>query len=313
MKAAGRSGGPGPCRPPRRRRGRRGASSVGAVAQQVAQVGLRRWRTGRCGACRRRSGGCGRSRRRRLGDAGDDADVARGRRGSATATAGARPPGHGVEREDGVDGGDDLGLRARPRRPPTAPEASSGMNSMKRTSMPLARPKAARSTISSSLTPRITTTLSFTGVSPASRAASMPASTRSRSSRRVSSRKRSRRRVSSEMLTRRRPAATRSAAMAVEGRGVGGDAQVGAERRPAARPAPGGGPAAVGSPPVSRMASTPRRSTITRASRSISSKVASPDRVKFAVARLRRKLERPGSGRPDRERAWRRLPVRLRS
>ena len=92
--------------------------------------------------------------------------------------------------------------RARPGRSSTRRRASSGMNSMKRTPKPVSRPKRARSTTSSSLTPRITTTLTFTGSRPASRAASMPASTSSSSSRRVSARKRSGRSVSSETLIR---------------------------------------------------------------------------------------------------------------
>ena len=44
--------------------------------------------------------------------------------------------------------------------------ASSGMNSMKRTATPRSRPKRAKSTASSSLTPRITTTLTLTGAEP---------------------------------------------------------------------------------------------------------------------------------------------------
>ena len=66
-----------------------------------------------------------------------------------------------------------------------SPCASSGMNSMKRMPTPLSRPKRARSTTSSSLTPRITTAFTFTGERPASIAASMPAITRGSSSRLV--------------------------------------------------------------------------------------------------------------------------------
>ena len=51
------------------------------------------------------------------------------------------------------------------------------MNSMKRTSTSWSRPNVARSTISSSLTPRSTTALILTGANPASLAASMPSST----------------------------------------------------------------------------------------------------------------------------------------
>jgi hypothetical protein len=64
------------------------------------------------------------------------------------------------------------------------------MNSMKRISTPRSRPKVARATISSSLIPRWTTVLIFTGTKPASRAAETPSSTRSSSSRRVISTKR---------------------------------------------------------------------------------------------------------------------------
>ena len=60
------------------------------------------------------------------------------------------------------------------------PSASSGMNSMKRTSTPLRRPNSTNAAISSSLTPRMTTQLTFTGSNPAAMAASMPSSTRSR-------------------------------------------------------------------------------------------------------------------------------------
>ena len=42
--------------------------------------------------------------------------------------------------------------------------ASSGMNSMNRTLTPRSRPNVAKSTISSSLTPRMSTTLTLTGV-----------------------------------------------------------------------------------------------------------------------------------------------------
>ena len=55
--------------------------------------------------------------------------------------------------------------------------ASSGMNSMNRTMRPVSRAKPARSMISSSLTPAITTTLTFTGASPACSAASIASST----------------------------------------------------------------------------------------------------------------------------------------
>ena len=86
------------------------------------------------------------------------------------------------------------------------------MNSMKRTSTSCSRPNRARSTISSSLTPRSMTALILTGEKPASFAASMPSSTRSNSSRRVISRNRSARNVSRLMLTRSRPASRSSCA-----------------------------------------------------------------------------------------------------
>jgi hypothetical protein len=59
------------------------------------------------------------------------------------------------------------------------------MNSMKRTTTPSSRPNRAKSTTSSSFTPRVSTTLTFTGSSPAATAARMPASTSGSSSRRV--------------------------------------------------------------------------------------------------------------------------------
>ena len=83
---------------------------------------------------------------------------------------------------------------------------------MKRMPTPRSRPNAARSTTSSSFTPRITTAFTFTGSRPAASAASMPASVRSSSSRRVSARNVSRRSVSSETFTRRSPASRSFAA-----------------------------------------------------------------------------------------------------
>ena len=102
---------------------------------------------------------------------------------------------------------------------------------MKRMPIPRSRPKRARSTISSSFTLRITTAFTFTGASPASIAASMPAITRSSSSRRVSARKRSRRSVSSETFTRSRPAAREIVRNLGELHAVGRERQVDAERR----------------------------------------------------------------------------------
>ena len=105
------------------------------------------------------------------------------------------------------------------------------MNSMNRMPTPRSRPKRARSTISSSLTPRITTALTFTGARPASSAASMPAITRSSSSRRVSARKRSRCSVSSETFTRLRPACREVVGDLGQLHAVGGEREVDAERR----------------------------------------------------------------------------------
>ena len=110
----------------------------------------------------------------RLGDAGDHPDVADAvgvaealGRLDVLAVVGPRHR-QALEREDRVDAFEDLAARGRPRPGVQAPSASSGMNSMKRTPTPRSRPKAARSTTSSSLTPRITTQLTFTGSSPAS-------------------------------------------------------------------------------------------------------------------------------------------------
>ena len=155
--------------------------------------------------------------------------------------------------------------------------ASRGMNSMNRTSKPLSRPNRAKSTISSSLMPRIITALTFTGFSPAARAASIPSSTRSRSFRRVSSSNRSGRRESREMLIRRSPAAAslsarrpKVAPLVVRARSTFKAASFSTSTGKLAR--------TVGSPPVRRMLSIPRRSTINLAMRSISSKVSRSSR-----------------------------------
>jgi hypothetical protein len=71
----------------------------------------------------------------------------------------------------------------------------------------------AKSTISSSLTPRISTQLIFTGRKPAPRAASTPSSTWSRASRWVKAKNRSGLSESHEMLIRRNPAWRRSTAI----------------------------------------------------------------------------------------------------
>ena len=83
--------------------------------------------------------------------------------------------------------------------------ASSGMNSIKRTSMPRARPKRTNSGMSGSFRPLMATELIFTW-NPASRAASIPAKTRGRSSRRLMIRKRSRSSVSRCTFKRCKPA-----------------------------------------------------------------------------------------------------------
>ncbi len=74
---------------------------------------------------------------------------------------------------------------------------------MKRTTTPWAPPKAAKSRISSSLTPRMSTQLT---------AAAIPSSTRCSDSRRVMAANRSGRSESHEMVTRRRPARRRRVA-----------------------------------------------------------------------------------------------------
>ena len=125
----------------------------------------------------------------RLGDARDDADDAAGMpaaagRGSGTARPALAPRTDRLEREDLGDAAHDLGLghHLGVLQPPSA---SRGMNSMKRTITPSSRPKRAKSTTSSSLTPPMSTTLTFTGSRPASLAASMPSRTLASSSRRV--------------------------------------------------------------------------------------------------------------------------------
>ena len=112
----------------------------------------------------------------------------------------------------GVDAGEDL-LAWHYLRRSQVSSASRGMNSMNRTTRPVSRPKAARSTISSSLTPAITTTLIFTGASPAASAASIASRTFDSEPRRRTAAKRSGRNESQLMLTRFKPAATSSAAM----------------------------------------------------------------------------------------------------
>src|SRR5579875_3711918 len=164
------------------------------------------------------------------------------------------------------------------------PEASRGMNSMNRGCTPFSLPKVAKSTASSSLRPRTVTTLSLTGSIPASRAASIPSSTRGSWSLLVTSAKRSGRSESQEMLTRRRPAARRSPAssrrvapLVVMARSTGSPVE-GTFSPASISTRTGRWARTVGSPPVRRMDSTPRRSTQTRATRPISSKVSSSSR-----------------------------------
>ncbi len=148
--------------------------------------------------------------------------------------------------------------------------ASRGMNSMNRMVTPRSRPKVAKSTISSSFTPRMSTQLTLTGEKPASTAASIPSITWARAERRVMVKKVAGRRESREMLMRRRPAARRSPARArrvaplvVSDRSVPRAASFSTRTGRWAR--------TVGSPPVMRIPSKPKRSTPTRATRSISS------------------------------------------
>ena len=131
---------------------------------------------------------------------------------------------------------------------------------MKRTPTPRSRPNAARSTTSSSLTPRITTQFTFTGSRPASTAASIPATTRSRSSRRVSSRNTSGRSESSDTLMRRRPASARSCAISGSRTPLVVIA-MSTRAAPAWRSSRGRCARTVGSPPVIRTDSNPKRST----------------------------------------------------
>ena len=92
------------------------------------------------------------------------------------------------------------------------PWASSGMNSINRTSMFFSRPNVARAIISSSFTPRCTTAFTFTGAMPTAIAASMPSSTEASSSRLVICLNFSRFSVSRLTLMRRKPARFKSAA-----------------------------------------------------------------------------------------------------
>ena len=88
-----------------------------------------------------------------------------------------------------------------------------GISSMKRTDRSSARVKPTKSAISSSLTPPISTTLSFVRVNPAALAASSPSNASRSSPRRVMARKRSGRSVSRLTFSRPTPAAFKSAAI----------------------------------------------------------------------------------------------------
>ena len=124
----------------------------------------RRRRTGSSAARRRRS------MRRRLqvpqkgsGDAGDQADLpAPVDEAEPLGRRRARRLRQRLERPDGRDAFEDLAPRHQRCRS-HFPCASSGMNSMKRTTRPVSRAKAAKSRISSSLLPRRRTTLTLSG------------------------------------------------------------------------------------------------------------------------------------------------------
>ena len=94
-----------------------------------------------------------------------------------------------------------------------AEPASRGICSMKRRFQPLAIACRSNGIASSSLTPRISTALTFTGSSSAAFAASIPAMTSSKRSRKVNFLNRSRSRVSRLMFTRLSPAALRPGAI----------------------------------------------------------------------------------------------------
>ena len=212
----------------------------------------------------------------RLGDAGDHADVAdavgvaeraRPARRAADRARAARP----LEREHRVDALEDLAARARPGRDVQAPSASRGMNSMKRTPTPRSRPKAARSTTSSSLTPRITTQLTFTGSSPASSggvdAGEDPVELVAAGEREEDlGAQRVERHVDAPQAGRREVVGHLRQLHA-----VGGHRDVDAERARACRSAAAGARGRVGSPPVIRTDSKPKRSTQTRTIRACSS------------------------------------------
>ena len=90
--------------------------------------------------------------------------------------------------------------------------ASSGICSMNRSSYPWARQNRSNATASSSLTPRISTVFTLTGVSPASATAASPVRTSLSRSRLASERKTSGRSVSSDTLILSRPPLARAPA-----------------------------------------------------------------------------------------------------
>ena len=164
------------------------------------------------------------------------------------------------------------------------------MYSMKRTSTPLLRPNVARSTTSSSLIPRCTTTLIFTGENPVAIAASIPSSTCSSSSRRVISRKRCFFNVSRLMLMRRSPESCRSCAikrnvapLVVTAKSIGFPARgefavAGTCNAESLLMRTGKCARIVGSPPVRRMPSTSKCETQMLATRCSSSYVRTSSR-----------------------------------
>ena len=152
--------------------------------------------------------------------------------------------------------------------------ASSGICSMNRSSYPRSRHQASSGTASSSLIPRISTALTFTGVSPAAAAAPSPSRTSDSRSRRASLRNTSGRSVSSDTLIRSRPASRSAAARRaspmplvvsdISGRGLSAEVRSmidSSSRRSS------------GSPPVNRTSRMPSISTPIRISRTISSPV----------------------------------------
>ena len=145
---------------------------------------------------------------------------------------------------------------------------------MNRTMRPVARAKAAKSRISSSLWPRSSTTFTFSGVSPAASAASMARRTSLRTPRRRMAAKRSGRRESQLTLTRRRPAEASFRAMPASSVPLVVTARSSNPSADSRATSTGSPLRTSGSPPVMRSAVTPRLRA-TRATRVISSNVRS--------------------------------------